>query len=350
MSEAKVGFDCRYIKADSNDGISRFSIELFKKLRETQQVVAIVSNEQQLTLLGDGLEHVYLNDPTSMLEPLASLRLNSHGFKTVFSPMQTIGSFGKKFNLILTIHDLIYYFHPKPPGYLNPLIRLIWRLYHLSFAPQRFLLARADQVVTVSETSRRLIEKHRLTKVPVTVVRNASEGLPRLDLPTKQTIAYMGSFMPYKNVETLIRATVLLKDYKLLLLSKIDTQTQSELTSLANRLGARVEFLNGVSDEQYSEILNSATALVHASSDEGFGIPIVEAMSVGCPVVCSDIEIFNEVAGEAGLFFNNQDADELAQKVIFASQNRESLEPKLLAQAAKFNWSQSAKELAKLLS
>jgi len=69
---------------------------------------------------------------------------------------------------------------------------------------------------------------------------------------------------------------------------------------------------------------------------------------VGCPVICSNIDIFREVAGDAGLFFNNQDPDELAQKVIFASQNREDLQPALIAQANKFNWESSAKKLAEL--
>jgi len=349
LTEAKVGFDCRYIKPNSNDGISRFSLELFKRLNQTQNVVAIVSNSQQLDVLGGDVRHVFLNDPTSITEPLAALRLNRYDFQTVFSPMQTIGSFGKKFKLILTVHDLIYYYHPKPPSYLNPFIRLLWRLYHLSFVPQRMLLSRADHIVTVSETSKGLIEKHRLAKSPITVVPNASEGLIRSNLETTQTIVYMGSFMPYKNVQTLIRAAGLLKNYKLVLLSKIEPQTESELSSLAKRIGANVEFLNGVTDQLYAEILSSSTALVHASSDEGFGIPIIEAMSVGCPVICSDIEIFREVAGEAGLFFDNTDPDELAQKVIFANQNRRDLEPVLLAQAKKFNWEASADELAKLL-
>ena len=343
-----MGFDCRYIKPDSNDGISRFTIELFRQLRKTENIIAIVSSEDQLAPLGEDIEHVYLNSPTSIFEPLASLRLNKHGFTTVFSPMQTIGSVGKKFRLILTVHDLIYYYHPKPPSYLSPFIRLLWRLYHMSFTPQRLLLNKADQVVTVSETSKGLIEKNKMTKAPVTVVPNASEGLIRSELPIEQTIVYMGSFMPYKNVQTLIRATGLMKDYKLLLLSRINPQTKSEFNELASQVGANVEFMDGVSDERYAQILSSSTALVHASSDEGFGIPIIEAMSVGCPVICSNIDIFREVAGDAGLFFNNQDPDELAQKVIFASQNREDLQPALIAQANKFNWESSAKKLAEL--
>src|SRR5690625_7912100 len=82
----------------------------------------------------------------------------------VFSPMQTIGSAGRKFGLILTLHDLIYYQHRTPPKDLPQIIRGLWYLYHLTYSPQRLLLNRADAVATVSHTSQRLIRRHRLTR------------------------------------------------------------------------------------------------------------------------------------------------------------------------------------------
>jgi hypothetical protein len=58
--------------------------------------------------------------------------------------MQTMGSWGSKYGLVLTLHDLIYYEHPAPPGFLPAPVRVLWRLYHKAFWPQRLLLNRAD--------------------------------------------------------------------------------------------------------------------------------------------------------------------------------------------------------------
>ena len=140
-------------------------------------MVAIISDEKQLSSLPAGIDYVKIHSPTSAIEPLTALKLNREKFDVVFSPMQTMGSIGRKFKLILTIHDLIYFNHPKPPSEFNLIIRLIWRLYHLSYLPQKLLLRGADQVVTVSETSKAQIVSKKLTKRPVTVVSNAANQL-----------------------------------------------------------------------------------------------------------------------------------------------------------------------------
>lgn len=349
MTKKVIGFDCRYIRPNSQDGISRFSTELFSALSKDTELTAIISDPKQLERLPAGTRFVRLHGPTSVLEPFSALRLNKHGFDVVFSPMQTIGSLGKKFKLILTVHDLIYYSHPKPPSNFNVFVRILWRLYHTSFLPQKFLLRGADQVATVSETTKRLIIQNQLTNKPVKVIPNAANQLKAQKSVIEKKIVYMGSFMPYKNVEDLVYGVANLDGYKLTLLSRISNQEKSRLQSLAEKLGANVEFANGVSDEEYANHLSSATALVHASSEEGFGIPIIEAMSVGCPVVCSDIPIFREIAGDAGLFFNTGDHQQFAKQVIAANEQRAELKERLIAQANLFSWDKSAKALAKLL-
>lgn len=349
MTNSKIGFDCRYIKPNSQDGISRFSIGLFSSLSKMIKLTAIISDPRQLESLPAGTEYITIHKPTSYLEPLISIRLNRHNFAVVYSPMQTIGSLWKRHRLILTVHDLIYYSHPTPPAYFNFFIRLLWRVYHASFLPQKLLLRGADEVVTVSETSKRLIIENKLTSKTVTVVPNATNGLAYENLPVEKKIVYMGSFMPYKNVEDLIRALAELEGYRLLLLSKITDRRRDELSQLAKKLSVTVEFANGVSDDEYAKHLSTSTALVHASSDEGFGIPIIEAMSVGCPVVCSDIPIFREIAGSAGLFFEIGNHKQFAEKVRKAHQNRSGMRNGLVAQAKNFDWEQSAKRLARLL-
>ncbi len=112
----------------------------------------------------------------------------------------------------------------------------------------------------------------------------------------------MGSYMPYKNVDTLVRAVAALPDHELHLLSRIGRDERARLTRLAPQ--ARLVFHDGVSDAAYAELLSGATALVHASQAEGFGIPLVEAMRLGTPVVVSDIPIFREIGGDAALYFD----------------------------------------------
>ena len=129
----------------------------------------LVSDRRQLAQLPD-LPYHLVSSPTSIREPLVALAVRRFAPDVVFSPMQTMGSWGRRYRLVLTLHDLIYYDHPTPPAEFAAPIRLLWRAYHLAWWPQRLLLNRADAVVTVSETTAELIAAHRLTDRPVTVV------------------------------------------------------------------------------------------------------------------------------------------------------------------------------------
>ncbi len=93
-------------------------------------------------------------------------KVNKLGADVVVCPMQTMGTLGRKYGLVLTLHDLIYYEHPAPPGFLPAPVRLLWRLYHKAFWPQRLLLNRADMVATISHTTEALMAKYSLTKPP----------------------------------------------------------------------------------------------------------------------------------------------------------------------------------------
>lgn len=344
-----IYFDARFIRLDRHDGISRFSVELVKALVHKVRVVCIVHDLRQLDFLPKGIEYLVLNHPQSPSEFFIARKLNKVGAQRVFSPMQLMGSFGRKYKLILTLHDLIYYRHRKPPQELNILIRGIWRAYHLSYQPQRWLLNRADAVATVSETTKALIQKHHLTKRPVTVVYNAPDKLvtaTRAGAPADRKLIYIGSFMPYKNVETLIRAVGMLSDFELQLLSKITPVRKAQLQALAVQSQAKVVFHNGVSDEEYRNLLAGSFALVTASQDEGFGIPLVEAMQSGTPVVVSDLDIFREVAGEAGLFFQADSPQELASQIRSLEGELWLSKSKLGVQQAKnFDWANSAQAL-----
>ena len=92
----KLIFDCRFIRVDHHDGISRFSAELFSALARKVPLVALVSSKEQLRWLPEGTDYILGNDPTHALaEFTLPGRLNIAGATHVFSPMQTMGSFGR---------------------------------------------------------------------------------------------------------------------------------------------------------------------------------------------------------------------------------------------------------------
>ena len=345
-------FDARFIRIGHHDGISRFSAELVKALVKKIDVVVLIYDLRQLDALPIGIRYIVVNNPQSPSEFYIASKLNKLGVTHVFSPMQVMGTVGRKYKLVLTLHDLIYYRHRKPPQDLNLLVRGIWRMYHLSYQPQRWLLNRADGIATVSETTKKLIAENHLTKRPVTVIYNApdkSQNGKARKAPNSKKLVYIGSFMPYKNVETLIEAAGSLVDYELHLLSKITRSREQELDSLAKGFGAKVVFHNGVTDQEYVALLDDAFALVTGSRDEGFGIPLVEAMQRGAPVVVSDLEIFHEVAANAGSYFNPNSAAELVLRInaLATDSNWAKASSASIVQAARFDWDASADQLLK---
>lgn len=358
----RLFMDGRYIRTDYHDGISRFSHSLIHAVAQQIRPTVIIHDPAQRELLPEHVDIVTLNDPTALVEPLAAYKLNVFAPDVVFSPMQTIGSVGRKFGLILTLHDLIYYQHRTPPKDLPHIVRGLWYLYHLSFAPQRLLLNGADAVATVSRTSQRLIRKHRLTTKPVHVISNAPQSIatPREPKrPRRKTLVYMGSFMEYKNVETLIHALRYLPEYRLHLCSPISAERRSELLEVAARhdvAQAQLEFHSGITDAEYRKLLRNSTALVTVSRSEGYGLPVAEAMAEGTPVVLSNLEIFQEIGGadNPGALFVDLGASNVAGQVADRVQTLEDDDTFIAAslaatqQAQQFRWEDSATALLTL--
>lgn len=352
----KLFFDARYINVDFHDGISRYTTELGNALARQTPVTFIISDKAQLKFLPANTEHVLIHPVTSPKEPFTSLVLNKYKPDVVVAPLQTMGSIGRKFKLVLTLHDLIYYKHRSPPPQYTPILRLGWRMYHLTYAPQRLTLNGADMVATVSETSKREILEAKLTKRPVIVVPNAARDLSQfLDKPVRighppKNLIYMGAFIPYKNAETLIRAMEWLPGRTLHLLSRIRPQRKAELMKLIPT-NASVVFHGGVSDEKYAELLADNAVLVSASKAEGYGLPLAEAQCLGVPAVVSDLEIFREVGGDGALYADpeNPHAFAAAIKQLDNAELVDSLVAQGKIETQRYSWDASAKTLLRAL-
>ena len=349
-TQPTVFFDARYMRTDYHDGISRYSAELGSALAKLMPLTFLICDDAQKKWLPASATFLKIHAPTSAKEPFTALILNKHRPDVVYSPMQTIGSLGKRYKLILTIHDLIYYRHRTPPKFLPQIVRGGWYVYHLSYAPQRLILKGADAITSVSNTSADDIRKAHMTKKDVTVVYNAPqkfESYPPQRAEIMKNIVYMGSFMPYKNVETLIRGMQWLPGRTLHLLSRISDERKQELLAFKPK-DAEIIFHNGVSDDEYEQILANNALLVTASLDEGYGIPVAEAMSMGVPAVISDMPIFREVGGEGALYFNPHSPQQFAETVLQLDNTalRDEHIKEGLQHMQQFKWDESAKVLA----
>lgn len=313
-------FDARFIRTDFHDSMSRCSTELANATYKITPVTFIICNEKQLAFLPADAPYVKIHAPTSVREPFTALLLNKYKPDVVFTPMQTMGSLGRNFKLIVMLHDLIYYHYRRPPAQFNWLIRLGWRLYHATYIPQRLTLNNADAVGTVSEASKKEILGAKLTKKPVIVLPNAPRDLAQfLQKPIEvkagpKNLVYMGTFMGYKNVEALVAGMEFLPGRTLHLLSPISAKRKTELERGIPK-GAKVVFHNGVSDEEYARILASDAVFVSATRYEGFCLPLAEALALGVPAVVSDLAVLHEVAGEGALYFGCNKPQEFAERV-----------------------------------
>ena len=350
----KILYDARYLLVDERfDGVSRYTLGLAEALerRSDTEMTWLISDERQLAKL-PAAPHVLVNDPKNALRELFLPRLlGRHKTDVVYSPFFMMGSVGRRYPLILTIHDMIYFHFSTPPYQFSWWIRLGWRLFHLTYWPMRITLNQASAVATVSTTARIELEQARATKRTIATVRNAvdqSSTPPRVDHSASHRIVYMGAFMPYKNPECLIDALANLPDVTLDLMSKIVPERRHELEERARRLGVaeRVVFHDGVSDEEYHAALANARCLVTASKIEGFGLPIIEAQQQGIPVVCSDIPIFHEVGAHSVLYFDPDSPLALAAKIqkLADKATNEDFVQRGFDNAKRFTWDASAEQ------
>jgi glycosyltransferase involved in cell wall biosynthesis len=349
----KLFFDARYIRTDFHDGVSRYSTELGAALAKITDVTFLIWNDAQIQFLPKKATYIKIHSPTSAKEPFTANVLNRYSPDIVFSPMQTMGTAGRTYKQILTSHDMIYFRHPKPPTNISKLLQVGWRLYHLTYVPERITLNGADVVATVSSTVKREFGQAKLTKRPIIVIPNAPQRFHTHTVKSSgapKNIVFMGSFMPYKNVETLIKGMQWLPGRTLHLLSKISPDRRKALTALIPK-GADVRFYGGVTDDTYEALLADNAVLASASFEEGYGLPVAEALSMGVPAVVSDTAIFHEVGANGALYFDPNDPKAFAARVkeLDDTSVREQLVKNGKKHIATFTWDNSARALLKTI-
>lgn len=173
---------------------------------------------------------------------------------------------------------------------------------------------------------------------------------------TQPYIMFLSSIEPRKNVERLLESLNRLpleykKSYSMLLIGGMGWNNESIYEKIDTLRAAGWSIImpkEYVTDDEISVLLNSASLLVHPALHEGFGIPPVEAMSSGTPVVVSDIPVMREVCGDAAMYADPYDEDDIASKIQYILENPK-VGQKLVKlgriQARKYTWKNATNAL-----
>lgn len=258
--------------------------------------------------------------------------------------------------ILTTIHDLKYI---KVPSYFEG--QSFVKHYYVATMIRRSVRV-SDRVITVSENTRSdLMDEFGINRNDVSViplgpgeVQPKIDGLPPVSPPY---IFFVGELRPHKNVRTLIeaynefRSQTSKSDIDLVIAGN---EYGDRLTQLQNKVDdpyrESVHFLGRVSDDTLAQLYKHATVFVFPSLYEGFGLPPLEAMGYGTPVIASNRTSIPEVVGDAGLYFDPKDASELSALIQRTLCNQElyaDLKDKSRRRFNSFSWEKTARKTLK---
>jgi len=171
---------------------------------------------------------------------------------------------------------------------------------------------------------------------------------------TKPYLLYVGNAYPHKNLEKLILAfdkiTGKHSDLKLVMVGELDyfyKKIKNYVSSFRFQVSRNIVFANFVSDEELAELYKNACLYVFPSLYEGFGLPPLEAMACSLPVVSSNASCLPEILGNAALYFNPKDIDDIVdkiEKVLYYQDIRTRLISVGYQRIKKYNWQNTTKE------
>ena len=251
---------------------------------------------------------------------------------------------------VVTVHDLVRLAFPHAPED---------RMAAIGLALDRRGIRNATHVICVSEATKKdLMQYLAVEEAKITVIHNGIDHSVFKPSPVNDGrfsapyVLYVGSERPRKNLACLLRAFAALKDrgprFASLRLLKVGSPGRSDAFRTATLAEARrlgidrdIDFVDYVSDQDLAVIYSNALALVYPSLYEGFGLPVVEAMACGCPVVTTNVSSLPEVAGSAALLVDPHDPAGFAEalhSVILDRDLSTRLRGDGLRRAREFSW------------
>lgn len=258
---------------------------------------------------------------------------------------------------VVTVPDMILeLFADEFPG----------RWTRLGIETKRQALINADAVMTISEVSKQDILKMypsipeaRIKVIPLGVTQTPSRTEAdfsrlaarfRLSVKSGSYFLFVGLRGGYKNFKLLTRLAALPDMKEMYFVCVGGENPGADHQSLDSQgLGNRFDFIRDVDDEEMISFYRHARALIFPSLNEGFGLPLLEAMAHDCPVLCSDIAVFREVAADAAVYFDPRDPHSLAAAIgTLQGGDRQEMIRRGRRNCGRFSWDSAAAKLAAL--
>jgi glycosyltransferase involved in cell wall biosynthesis len=322
----------------------------------------LIDHRRYPLLFRDQFEHLIIDIPRHPLGItrwiLWEVSKTLHQFDLVFSP----GLYGpvwipRGVASVMVVHDLTRYLFPHFFSF-NSVHKILDRWAYPA------MIRRYDHILAVSETTREdLTALFKAPEEKITVAyhgaeadfqpvrpQEAEESLRQSYDIKKPFILSLGTLEPRKNITTLLKAFAGIMDqipHDLVLVGQKGWKWEPIFREMERpELKERVHWVGYVADQERVFFYNAADFLAYPSWYEGFGLPLLEAMQSGCPVITSRVSSMPEVVGGAGILTNPQRVEDL-QGAMLRLVNEPGLREKLriagLEQAKKFSWETSAK-------
>jgi len=343
-----IYFDNAIFNLQKIGGISIVFSALIKKLKQSDavEINMVVNNkkdaddsQKNITYegLSEGINTVSEMRLPKILQRFAPL-LKKLPAGVIYHSTYNRYSFQKNILKVITVHDL---------GHEKKIMQQgIKRLVHVFF--KRIAIAAADGIICVSESTKKdlmlyygNVVKNKFIKV---IYNGLSEDFVSYDVGNVQVkgsnaILFVGSRYGYKNFDKAVRAVSETRDFEMIVagggaLSQEDKNLLDE--SLPGRYSVEVD----ISTPQLRNLYSNSFCLLYPSSYEGFGLPILEAMASGCPVVCCDNSCIREVAGSAALIVAKPGVEDLlsAINLLGHDQTRRKMISEGKIHSANFSW------------
>jgi len=342
----RIGVNC-FLLQKNIGGLRQYFHTLFRELLATDKENSYIffyfkHNIEEMGLIGNERwkeEAILLRDQREVSHHLAKIDL-------YFCPFGALWPRPVPMPSVVTLVDIQEKYYPQFFTKQD-----LWsREYHFDGSTRA-----ADQVITISEFSKHSIAfHHRIPKDKIHVIylsaddcfyESSEDEQINLELP-EHFIFYPANRWPHKNHDNLLKALAILKkEYHLdinCVLSGFDYENGYPLLEKINKYGlnGHIRILGYGSMSEIRHIYKKAVMLCFPSLFEGFGLPLLEAMTVGCPVVCSGETSIPEVVGDAALLFDPLNPNEIAMKihrVWTTPELRETLVSRGKEQAKKFS-------------
>ena len=300
------------------------------------------------TNLINGSNHFFLNSSNRLVRwlfqlyyfiwkqiilPIKCLRQNPD---ILLCPDYVLPFWNLNLKKVVVLHDSLFWKNTEDYS-------KIWRWYYLKCI--NYGINESTTIVTTSEHSKKSLNKVLRKKNNIEVIyQSCSERT--IKKKVEKNILHVGSFEKRKNLMILVKAFLkiksnpLNKDFKLILAGTTNFfGKNSEYLSVKNfikknNIEKDVIITGHVNDQEKNKLYSKAFLYVFPSNDEGFGIPIIEAFSNKLPVICSDIEVFNEIGNDAILNFEKNNHKDLASKIELLI-NSEKLRSELIKKGLK---------------